>query len=220
MTCTTARRLWGGLIAIGLCAPLSCKTAAPDNRIAESQSLEDKVIAQQQTIAQRDRQVAEQSKIIQELRTLKGDRSTDKLYRVERIDVERLSGPYDDDRDGKSDGIVTYLSLFDQDSDVCKAAGSANVRLLDLASRPPRTIAEASWTPEQLRPLWYGRFLTQHYSLRIPWPESVKDHPPARLTILAQFTELMTGRTFEAQRDVDLGAAPPVTDDPTARSKH
>ena len=219
MALTTARRHWRGLIVLCLCAPVACKPPPPSNRITESQALEDKLIAQQQAIAQRDRQIAEQSNLIQELRKLKGDRSIEKLYHVEKIEVERLSGPYDDDRDGKSDGIVTYLSLFDQDGDVCKSAGSASVRLLDLSSRPPTTIAEANWTAEQLRPLWYGRFMTQHYTLRIPWPPSLKDHPPAKLTILAQFTDSLTGKTFEAQREVDTGGSPEALEVPAPQKR-
>lgn len=218
MTSLRVRRLWGGLIAVGMCTPLACKSPPPSKRITEAQSLEDKIIVQQQTITQRDRQIAEQSSLIQELRNLKDDRSVEKLYHVERIQVERLSGPYDDDRDGVSEGIVTYLSLFDQDSEACKAAGSATVRLLDLASKPPQTIAEASWTPAEIRPLWYGRFMTQHYTLRIPWPDQFKAHPPTKLTILAQFTDLLTGRTFEAQQQVDMTSPPRPSETPSART--
>src|SRR5438477_3084779 len=114
------QRLWGVLIGMSICAPIACERPKSSDTLTQLQTLQDKVIAQDRIIAQRDQQSADQTKLIQELREFKGNRSLDKLIHVARIEIERLSGGYDDDHNGVPDGVVIYLSLLDQDGDVCK----------------------------------------------------------------------------------------------------
>jgi hypothetical protein len=65
-------------------------------------------------------------------------------------------------------------------------------------------VAEKTFTPEELRPLWYGRFMTQHYTLRVPWQSEFKTHPPSKVTALVRFTDLLTGQSFDAEQSIDL----------------
>src|ERR1043166_5089028 len=111
------QRLWGVLIGMSICAPIACQRPTPSTALTQLQALQDKVIAQDRVIAQRDQQIAEQAKLVQQLRELKGARSLDKLIHVARIEIESLSGGYDDDQNAVPDGVAIYLSLVDQDGD-------------------------------------------------------------------------------------------------------
>jgi len=204
-------RRWGALVALIVCtvgALAGCNGAAADPHIAQIQQLEDKLSEQSRLREQRDQQIAEQGRIIQDLRGLDGARRLEQLVHVARVEIERLSGGYDDDRDGVAEGVVVYLRLFDSEGDVIKAAGSAKVNVFDVSTASaPRTVCFGQWTAEQMNPLWFGALMTSHYNLRVPWPAGIRTTPSKTLTLVVQFTELLSGRTFEAQRAVDVTGA-------------
>jgi hypothetical protein len=180
----------------------------PDPRIAQIQELEDRLADHARTIAQRDRELATQAEMIRTLRGLQPEERLDQLVRVARIELASLSGGYDDDRDGADEGVVLYLRTLDADGDVIKAAGSARVRLLDL-SHPDggRTVAAREWTSQELRGAWYGRLMTAHYTLRIPWAGGARNPPAGEITAVAEFTDLLTGQSFRLQHVVQARGA-------------
>lgn len=178
----------------------ACRPAeSGDPHIAQIQSLEDKSREQARQIAAKDAELENQQKVIQELRGLEGPRRLENLVRVGSIQIERLSGGYDDDGDGTHEGFVVYLRMQDQDGDVIKAAGSARVQLFDLSPEGAgQIVGQAQLEPDALRQSWYGKLMTSHYTIKVPWTDG--KHPGNKsITAVVNFTELLTGRTFEAQ---------------------
>lgn len=175
------------------------------NRITEIQKLKDENQRLKTELAQKNDQLATQSSTIASLRGLEGERSLDKVIHAEKVEIDRLSGGYDDNRDGIDDGVVVYLSLFDQFGGSMRATGSASITVLDLSNpRDPQVVGEVKLSSDELGKLWYGSFLTAHYTIKLPWPGG-RTQPPAKdLTVVATFTDLLTGKTMTSQRVVQL----------------
>ncbi len=195
------RHRLAGAFAFGLAFfCLGCNTR-PDAHIAQIQELEDKLAAQGRSLAEKDATLAQQAAEIQRLRGMDDRARYDRLVRVDRIDLDRLSGTYDDNRDGVPDGIVLYVRLFDADNDVLKAAGSVRVSLYDL-SLPDgqQSLARLDYSAEELKPLWFGRFMTSHYTLRLPFGPNCRKPSGQSVTAVVVFTDLLSGRSFEAQK--------------------
>jgi len=217
------QRAWhtaGVLTLIGMVWVAGCGPETPPGAVTEIQRLRDQVISLNQRLVSREEQIRDQARRIQELQNLSGERTLDRLVHVQRVEIDRLSGGYDDDRDGVDDGVVVYLRLLDaeQGGDPIKAAGSVGVRLLDLA-RPPESqlVGEAHLSPEQLRSMWYGRFLTSHYSIKVPWPDEQTRPSQKIVTVLVHYTDLLTGKSFQVQGAVEVrGVGAWDTPKPTA----
>jgi hypothetical protein len=191
-----------GIVAVapGGCVP----TERADPRLTRIQDLEDELQSVSRSLSACQDQSAIQSETIQNLRGLEGPRRLERLIHVGRIEIERLSGGYDEDGDGADDGVVVYLRLFDVDSDTIKSAGDVHVRIFDPAAEDDaRLVAETRVDPDQLRECWYGRLMSAHYTIRAPWKRgSAPSH--RTLTAWVRFGELLTGQAFEAQREVEI----------------
>src|SRR5262249_7706946 len=101
---------------------------------------------------------------------------------------------------------------FDADGDVIKAAGTATVQALDLAAGPEgQLLAECNLDEAALRKAWYGQFMTSHFTVKCPW----RPGRTARgdVTIRVRFVDLVTGKPFEAVKQVNVATAStrPVT---------
>ena len=113
------------------------------------------------------------------------------------IELDRLSGGYDKDGRPGDDGIVLYIRPMDKDGSVLKVAGTVHVKLYDLQNPPDRNLlAECRFDAQETRSLWFGRLMTNHFTIRCPFP-----HPPVhdRITAEVTFTDLLTGRPLHAQ---------------------
>jgi hypothetical protein len=201
------------LILVGLVLPVwlaatGCDGGGADARITQIQHLQDKTTDQARLLVQKDEQLAAQARSIQELQGLTGQRALDNLVHVANVEIDRLSGGYDDDHDGVDEGVVVYLRLLDSDGDAIKSSGSARVRLLDLAKpEGSQLVGEVSLDAAALRPLWYGRLLTYHYTIKVPWAGGAKRAEHRSVTLLVEFTELLSGQSFTAQKVVEVSGA-------------
>ncbi len=177
-------------------------------RLTEIQRLQDENERLKVELAQKGDQLADLAGTIASLRGLEGERSIDKIVHVDRIDIDRLSGGYDSNRDGIDDGVAVYLVPFDQFGGVLRASGSATVTLLDLTDpAKPATVGELSLGVEEMEKSWYGAFLTSQYTLKIPWAAESGKPPAGQITVVVSFNDLLTGRTFTAQRVVSVTGA-------------
>lgn len=188
------------LLAIVLAAA-GCNTVpAPEyakvqRELIDAQSriskLEEQVAAKQQVIDVMKGQVAE-------LRSMKPE-NLEQLIVPVSIEMERLSGGYDEDGQPGDDGLVLYVRPIDRNADVVKAAGSLKIALLDLANPPDDyLLGEYLFDLNKTRELWYGRLWTSHFAVHCPWHP---DKPPAHgeITARVEFHELLTGRTLTTQ---------------------
>jgi hypothetical protein len=193
---------WGGSALFLFACAAGCQDPNSSAGVTKSSELEDKVIQQARAISQKDDQLKAQAAVIQELRATDGSKRMDQIITVDRIDLESLSGGYDDDRNGKPDGLVLYLKLFDSEGDVLKATGKVSVRVVDVAMDPGnQQLGQADFDYEALKPLWYGRMMTSHYTIKLPWSK-LGGSPPKhdQLTVMVTFTDLLTGRGHEIQK--------------------
>ncbi len=205
-----------GVVAVAALAMPACNTVPGEKfqnvqrelQLAQEkiQQLERQVLDQQQTIRSQQEQVA----------TLRGVKTSDidQLVIPDKIELERLSGAYDNDGKPGDDGIVLYVQPVDRDGSVIKAAGTIDVKLVDLANPPDdMVIATYHFDPPTTRSLWYGRLMTNHFTVRCPWPPNrLPEHPD--ITAQVTFTELLTGRVLQAQGVFKVklpGATSPAT---------
>jgi hypothetical protein len=128
------------------------------------------------------------------------------LIHVQSLQLDRLTGGYDDNHDGYEDGIVVYLQPLDQHGHIIESAGSARVRLFEL-QQEPKLIGEAGFTVPELAKTWAGRLWTQHYTLRCTFK---KNPTSPNITLQVEFTELLTGKTFVTEKLVTV-KLPPAT---------
>ena len=147
--------------------------------------------------------------MIQELRGLGDDRLLDDFIHVERIEIERLSGGYDDDHDAADDGAVVYLRLYDQFGGTMRAAGSATVELFDLSrASAAQSVGRVDLSAKEMTPLWHGRFLTNHYSIKIPWTDGARGGGRRKLTAVVRFTDRFSGRILETEAVIEVDPGP------------
>ncbi|MBX3395817.1 MAG: hypothetical protein KF841_10660 [Phycisphaerae bacterium] len=200
---------------------------ADADRINEIQRLNDENQRLKTELAQKNDQLAEQAATIATLRGLEGDRSLDRVVHVAGIRIDRLSGGYDDNRDGIDDGVVVYVLPVDQFGGPMRASGSAGVTILNLTqANKPSVILDRNFSVDELGQMWYGTFLSSHYTIKLPWESGGSDaavdrvtpagqrgassgvspaRPPAReITVVVTFTDLLTGSVHTAQQVVKV----------------
>lgn len=123
----------------------------------------------------------------------------DALVTPVKIELERMSGGYDNDGQFGDDGIVVYVQPIDRDGHVIKVAGSLKVTLLDLTNPPDRReIAVYQFDEPTLRSKWYGRLMTHHFTIHCPWPAG-KRPMHNKITAHVVFTDKLTSRSLTAQ---------------------
>lgn len=199
---------WGGrgCAVLAVCAVLAgCKTEPADPRLTRIQELEDKVQKQARQLVDREEELSSAARTIQELRGLEGPRRLDRLVHVGKIEIERLSGGYDANRDGVDDGVVVYVRPIDTDGDVVKAAGSAKVELFDV-SQPsgPQTVGKVELSPEAMRKAWFSKMIGAHFRIEVPWAADAIGPEREKITIAVRFTDLLSGQTFDAQHIAEV----------------
>ncbi|MFQ5428958.1 MAG: hypothetical protein ACE5E1_01505 [Phycisphaerae bacterium] len=200
--------LAAGLLVAGPACTNDQATRDAAERLTEIQRLQDRVASLTHRLAQQGDQLRDQAGIVQSLRSLPEGRKIEDLIHVDRIEIERLSGGYDDNGDGVDEGIRLHLRLYDQFGGTLRARGLVRVKLLDLAAEPEQQlVGHIALDPDALDALWLGRFLTSHYTITVPWHEGIASPDHRRITILVSFTDLLSGRTFEAQRPVEIHVA-------------
>lgn len=158
--------------------------------------LEQQVAAEQKTVRNLQEQLAN-------ARGMDGA-TFDQLIVPVRIKLASRSGGYDLDGKPGDDGVVLYVQPIDRDGHVIKAAGSISVTLLDLSEpSKPGVISEYEFDLPTTRTLWYGRLMTNHFTVRCPWPPS--GPPPIdEVTARIEFTDLLTGRVLIAQQRFEI----------------
>ncbi len=203
-----------GLVIGGLsllCTPACISTTGPD-LLAKTQQLEDEKADLQRRLALKDEQIQAQTQTIDNLRKYPGDLKIPDLIHVDRIELERLSGGYDQDRDGIDDGVQIHLRMYDQDGYAIRSVGEVEIKFFDLANpEDEQSLGGVALSRTELRQLWLGRFLTSHYTIQIPWSDKVRRPNHRELTVTLTFTDALSGRTLSVQAVVpvlNIGAEP------------
>lgn len=121
------------------------------------------------------------------------------LVRPTELELGPLTGGRNfDDKQG-DDGLRIYAVLKDAAGDRIKQAGRFEVELFDLEAGG-RRLGRWTFDEKQTAEAWNSVLTNYNYILDVRWQDGV----PARdaLTVRVKFTDLLTGRTLDAQREV------------------
>lgn len=159
----------------------------------------------QRTVAQRDGTIARLERQIENLKGFAPDQPAD-LFAPVKLDIASLSGGADYDGMPGDDGVTVHLRLHDADGSVIKAPGRITIELTDHSDLgAPRVLEVFVFDdPEQLRKSWYGRFGTQHYTLKCPFPPDIVLPDSRKLTVHAEFVDYLTGDVLSAVAEVTI----------------
>jgi hypothetical protein len=191
----------GAVVALCLLLSSAACNSVPGEKF---QAVQRDLFASQERVRQLENELAAQQETTRELGRrvsnlghVKGV-ADNVLIIPEKITLASMCGGYDDDGKGGDDGIVLYIQPIDRDQHVVKAAGTLKIKLIDPQNPAGQTeFAEYNFDLEHTRALWYGRMMTNHFSVKCPWPAG---HLPAHNEIVAYvtFTDLLSGKTLTA----------------------
>jgi hypothetical protein len=121
-------------------------------------------------------------------------------WSLQKIDLGRFTGLYDQDKDGKKEQLIVYIQPIDQDGDTVKSPGAVEVQLWDLNKADSNALlGEWHVGPDQLRKLWLTTLLASNYRLTFDVGEKVSELKEP-LTVKVTFTDYLTGKTFQEQK--------------------
>ena len=210
-TCCVGRFALRGcrLIGLGLLTLSACQS--PGQRGAtlnQNETLQQENRLLRREIAQRDEAVNRLEQQVANLLAFEENRPADRFAPV-RVEIASLTGGRDYDDKPGDDGVTVYLRPRDADGDVVKAPGRITIQLLDNADlHAPRVLHVYTFhDPLELRSLWHGRFATNHYTLKCPFPSGLKLPPSRRVTVSVEFVDYLTGATLTAVKEVSVRSA-------------
>ena len=125
------------------------------------------------------------------------------LWSIQRIEIGRLSGLHDKNKDGQKEKLVVYVQPIDEDGDTVKSPGEVQVQLWDLNKKGGQALlAEWHVGPDQLKKLWLTALLAGNYKLTFEVADKVELFKSASggLTVKVAFTDYLTGKTFQEQK--------------------
>lgn len=156
-------------------------------------------------VADRDGAIARLNRQIENLQTFETDRPAN-LFAPVKLEIASLSGGADYDNRPGDDGVTVYLRPRDADGHVVKAPGAIRVQLLDNSDlKNPRVIGVYDFSdPETIRRSWYGKFGTQHYTLKCPFPEGAAVPESRKIVIHVEFVDFLTGAVLTAAKEVTV----------------
>ena len=202
------------LMAAGVCG---CpRSQAPDPMIVTRQR-DDALAEARQLQRQAEELRKEQAALEKQIATLQtlGPKRLDRLYHVKRIRLGSATGGVDLDGKPGDDAVKVYLEPIDQQGSIIKAAGTATVQLFDLAAPPDRNLLhKCTYDVDEMAKHWSSGFIAYYYTFESRWTT-----PPAHdeLTVRVEFTDYLTGRTFEKQTVCTVDLPPGAATRPTTK---
>jgi hypothetical protein len=165
------------------------------------------------SVRQKDDALVAQKATIDELhsqldvaRSIKED-DLKRVFYPERLIIDKLTGGADYDRKPGDDGVTVYLKPVDRAGDVIKVAGDLRIQLYDLAEPPGKNFIGEYFIPvDQIGELWHGKLMTNHYTIKCPWPKLSPEH--SEITVRATFVDYLTKRVVSAQTTCQVKLPP------------
>ena len=165
-------------------------------RIVELEKENSQLKSEVEQLRQENKQLTEQVEV---LRSLPKDRIQN-LHRLKSIKITRYTNFYDKNDDGNKDKLVVYLQPIDEDGDIIKAPGAADVQLWDLNKENGKALlGEWHIEPNELRKLWFKTIVTDNYRLTFDVADKI-ENPRDPMTVYVTFTDYLTGKVFKEQK--------------------
>lgn len=139
-------------------------------------------------------------KQVKTLSELPADVRLEDLYNLKKIKITRYTNLYDKDKDGKKEKLIIYIQPIDEQGDIVKATGAADVELWYL-NKEEGQAKLGTWhvTPEELKSLWYATFITINY--RLPFDVTgIISGDEKELVVKVTFTDYISGKVFQEQK--------------------
>ena len=193
-----------GLLPTLVLAAGGCAAGAERGRILrENDALRRDKGQLEHTLAERDSSIASLQLQIENLKGFSADRPAD-MFAPIKLEIASLSGGADYDGKPGDDGITVYLRPRDADGDVVKVPGQIKVQLVDNTNLgSPRVLGVYPIENlDEVRKTWHGKFGTQHFTLKCPFPPGVEAPKSRRVLVSAEFIDLLTGATLTASQEV------------------
>jgi len=181
-----------------------CMSGAERGRILkDNESLRIEKERLERTVAQRGATIASLEQQTANLKGFGPGRKAD-LFAPMKLEIASLSGGADYDGKPGDDGITVYLRPRDADGDVVKVPGRMKVQLVDNTDiGSPRVLGVYAFDDlNEVRKTWHGKFGTQHFTLKCPFPPGVKLPKSRRVFVSAEFLDFLTGATLTATKEV------------------
>jgi len=124
------------------------------------------------------------------------------LSNTQEVKITRYTDLYDKDKDGTKEKLIVYIQPIDRQGDTIKAAGAVDVQLWDL-NKPAEKAMLAQWRtePEELKELWFSTIVNRNYRLTFDIADILTGDEES-LTVKAIFTDYLTGKVFNVQREI------------------
>ena len=138
---------------------------------------------------------------VETLQAIEGKR-IDLLYRAQRVQIGRHSGPLNQDDTPADEAVQVFIQPIDQHGSVIKAAGEITIELYALDAPPEANrVYRRTYTVQEAAELWSSGLLSYHYSVECPLPD---DLACDEITIRVKFVDYLTGKTLSAQKVVEV----------------
>ncbi len=169
----------------------------------ENQELREENARLTREVTERDESVLRYEQQVATLAGFSSDRPLHKFAPV-KLEIASLSGGADYDGKPGDDGVTLHLRPLDADGDVVKTPGKISILLQDTSVLgSPRVVATCVYDDiEDVRQMWHGKFLTQHFSVKCPFPAGLQLPATRKLLATAQFVDIATGVTLTESQEV------------------
>ncbi len=197
---------WLPVIGVMLVALSACRSPGQWARlIKDNDALRRDNQRMQRIVAQRDGTIAQLHRQVEHLESFGPDQPAD-LFAPVKIEIASLSGGAEYDDKPGDDGVTVYLRPRDAGGDVVKVPGRITIQLVDNAdlASPRRLGLYVFNDPGEMGKLWHGKFATNHYTLKCPFPPGTRLPSTRLVTVNAEFVDYLTGATLSAVKEVRL----------------
>ncbi len=197
--------------SVGLCfvAGSGCADQTADKLIrcqnetiqlkTENDRLNKKLADARQMIDQQQQQIKNLEKL--------GPARIKDLTHVDHIELDRLTGGYEENGCGYDSGVRVYIRPIDDSGHTIKAAGTVQIRLFEL-DHEPKLLGQCRLNAEALKKTWIGRLWTNHYTIKCPFE---KKPTSSNITVYVEYVELLTGKPFVTQQLIQVKIPPLAT---------
>jgi hypothetical protein len=180
------------------CSDYSKQYDEASTKLVEAQKQNDALENAVKTLKQENAACQQQ---VATLSVLTPEQKKQAIPTVTDIDINKRSGIYKAESDGKQTKLIVYFRPLDDTGDAIKAAGSVHLELWDLGQQPAQAMLQ-KWdvSAVELKKMWSGSLLADFYRLAFAVPDDYSTRQ--NLTVKLTFTDYMTGKVFTPQMAV------------------
>ncbi|RJP30494.1 MAG: hypothetical protein C4547_16725 [Phycisphaerales bacterium] len=131
------------------------------------------------------------------------------LFDPVELRIADLSRGKDYDGQPGDDGVTVYVSPIDANGNSVTVGGRITVQLVDNADMErPRVVGLVRLEdPAEIGRAWHGKFLTQHYVVKVPWSPDAAPPASRSVEVHVEFVSFLTGRAIRTHKTIPVDIA-------------